>query len=245
MAALGLRSALPFARHLHACSSVRNVQRLAVGSLLALAVLASAASGAERVAPAWNGPIVFVSNRSPFLAPQLVAVDAESGSQRQLTRGPRWHRTGRWSPDGTRIALVEDESVAVMDADGTDFHVLVPEWGKTLPGRPTAPESPTRRRRTRSESSTRTAARRSVSDVALSPPGALTGRGSRPQARCTTAVSSSTTWPPASGGCSPRTPPSSRIRPGHPPATRSPMPPSRRTATTSIWSPPRAGSRAA
>ena len=108
------------------------MQRLAVGSLLALAVLASAASGAERVAPAWNGPIVFVSNRSPFLAPQLVAVDAESGSQRQLTRGPRWHRTGRWSPDGTRIALVEDESVAVMDADGTDFHVLVPEWGNDL-----------------------------------------------------------------------------------------------------------------
>jgi Tol biopolymer transport system component len=108
------------------------VQRLAVGLLLALAVLASPATGGERVTPAWNGPIVFMSNRSPFLAPQLVAVDAESGAQRQLTRGPHWHRGGRWSPDGTRVALVDGSGVAVMDADGTDLHVLVPEWGEDL-----------------------------------------------------------------------------------------------------------------
>ena len=100
--------------------------------LLAFAVIASAASGAERAGPARNGPIVFVSNRSPFLAPQLVAVDAVSGAQRQLTRGPRWHRAGRWSPDGSRIALVEDSSVAVMDGNGTDFRMLVPEWAEDL-----------------------------------------------------------------------------------------------------------------
>lgn len=46
----------------------------------------------------------------------------------------------------------------------------------------------------RSESSTRAAARRSASGAALSPPGARTGRGSRPQARCSTGVPSSTTW---------------------------------------------------
>lgn len=104
------------------------MKSLAVGSLLALAVIASAASGAERVGPAWNGPIVFVSNRSPFLAPQLVAVDAASGAWRQLTRGPRSHRAGRWSPDGSRIALVGDDGLAVVEADGTDFRVLVHAW---------------------------------------------------------------------------------------------------------------------
>ena len=109
-----------------------TVSRLTVVLLLALPALASAAPGAESVGPASNGPIVFVSNRSPFLAPQLVSVDAASRVQRQLTRGPSWHRGGRWSPDGSRIALVEDTSLAVMDADGTDLRVLVPEWAGDL-----------------------------------------------------------------------------------------------------------------
>lgn len=54
----------------------------------------------------------------------IATVDADGGNVRQITRGPFSHTHPSWSPDGSRIALMRQGQLAVMDPDGSDIELL-------------------------------------------------------------------------------------------------------------------------
>lgn len=69
----------------------------------------------------------------------IFIMDADGTDVRQLTRTPQEEFGPAWSPDGTQVAFVRvfsgllDRSIVVVDADGTDEHVVttgtrVPTW---------------------------------------------------------------------------------------------------------------------
>lgn len=54
----------------------------------------------------------------------IATIDADGRNLTELTRGPFSESTPSWSPDGTRIALVWNRQLAVMDPDGTNVETL-------------------------------------------------------------------------------------------------------------------------
>ena len=51
-------------------------------------------------------------------------VDADGGNLQEITRGSPNEFRPSWSPDGSRIALVRNRQLALMDPDGTDVEAL-------------------------------------------------------------------------------------------------------------------------
>ena len=63
--------------------------------------------------------IAFVTNRDYNAEIYTVCVDCEDSQQTNITNSPTNDQKPSWSPDGTQIAFLSDESVCVMNADGS------------------------------------------------------------------------------------------------------------------------------
>ena len=101
-------------------------------ALLTLAVcslaVAALAGAARSTTPGTNGRILYqqqVNEKN-----QLFTVNADGTGRRQLTHGPTESLNGAWSPDGKSIVFEREcpdhAGVLVMNADGTNVHVLTP-----------------------------------------------------------------------------------------------------------------------
>jgi Tol biopolymer transport system component len=89
-------------------------------------------------ATSWSrtGRIAYVNTKSPLDGSDIWTMRADGTDKRRLTRAVReWNVEPEWSPDGKRIALINDldspRAVHTMNADGSDLrqltHVTVPE----------------------------------------------------------------------------------------------------------------------
>ena len=54
----------------------------------------------------------------------LFAVRVDGSSERRLTDDPEVEADGQWSPDGSKIAFRSGGGISVMNADGTNRHLL-------------------------------------------------------------------------------------------------------------------------
>jgi Tol biopolymer transport system component len=100
----------------------RRVAALALTALTILAVLALA-PGVSATFPDRNGLIAFQAQTDDGV--QIFTVRANGHDLTQITHVDGDASVPEWSPDGRRIALAIDEcSVAVMNADGTDLQVI-------------------------------------------------------------------------------------------------------------------------
>jgi Tol biopolymer transport system component len=63
--------------------------------------------------------VAFVTNRDSNAEIYTVCVDCGDNRQINITNGPTNDQHPSWSPDGTQIAFLSDESVCVMNTDGS------------------------------------------------------------------------------------------------------------------------------
>jgi Tol biopolymer transport system component len=105
----------------------RTVWPVAVVILLLLTVGASSADAVTSV-----GRIAFASNRGGFDW-NVWVMNADGTGATNLTQRAGFDSEPAWSPDGAKIAFARDNGIAVMNADGSNVHVLVsygffPAW---------------------------------------------------------------------------------------------------------------------
>jgi Tol biopolymer transport system component len=67
--------------------------------------------------------LVYMSPRSGYH--QIYVSDTNGLNEIQLTSDSAAHDYPRWSPDGSRIAFTKDQSTWVMNADGSDAHLVL------------------------------------------------------------------------------------------------------------------------
>ena len=103
-----------------------------LGRLICVIGVAAALLAPARAFAAETGKIAFVSNRSNF--DYDVWVMAADGSNAvDLTPRAGFDSIPAWSPDGAKLAFVRDGGIAVMNADGSNMHVIIssgtfPAW---------------------------------------------------------------------------------------------------------------------
>ena len=93
--------------------------------------------------PSWSpdgSQIVFVS-QSSFPSVDIFAMNADGSNLRQLTQSDdQTDSRPSWSPDGSRIAFLSSSAdgrmVGVMDADGSNVHILTPDLGAAAASTP-------------------------------------------------------------------------------------------------------------
>jgi Tol biopolymer transport system component len=103
-----------------------------------LAVVPSAADGADEAFPGRNGLIVFASDRTTPREPEIYAASLTGAAPRNVTRNAGWDSRPAPSPDGRRIAFHAASSggsrrgIYLMDVDGSDRRLVVegerPAW---------------------------------------------------------------------------------------------------------------------
>src|SRR6187401_3419185 len=100
----------------------RRLSTATVGILTILATLALAPA-ASATFPARNGLIAFQAQTDHGI--QIFTIRPNGHDLRQVTNVDGEATAPDWSPDGRRIAFtLNDCSVAVMDADGTDLSLI-------------------------------------------------------------------------------------------------------------------------
>jgi Tol biopolymer transport system component len=88
-------------------------------------VLILAAGRAEAAKKAVNGKIAFQSNRDGNA--EIYVMNADGSAQTRLTNASTPNSGPSWSPDGTKIAFVANNSgIAVMNGDGTNAVIVNP-----------------------------------------------------------------------------------------------------------------------
>ena len=100
--------------------------------LICVIGVAAALLGPARAFAAETGKIAFVSNRTNFDYDVWV-MDADGSNAVDLTLRTGFDSIPAWSPDGARLAFVRDGGIAVMNADGSNMHVIIsrgtfPAW---------------------------------------------------------------------------------------------------------------------
>src|SRR5688572_25987211 len=71
-----------------------------------------------------NGKIAFASSRDGNF--EIYTMDSDGTNEERITNNPSADVSPSWSPNGTKLAFIRDDSVHVMDADGTDIRKLTP-----------------------------------------------------------------------------------------------------------------------
>jgi TolB protein len=98
------------------------VKVVGAAAFAALVLAGASASAAERAFPGRNGRIVFVSDRTSPIVPEIYAVGLDGRGRRNLTRNTSWDSAPLPSPDGTRVLFRSDRQggpeLWLMDADG-------------------------------------------------------------------------------------------------------------------------------